>query len=155
MKYLLFLFCLISSSSFAQDSGGFRASAFVGAGGSQIEGDAIKGFTRFSVRTGLQVEISLNEKWFTNLGLMYSHRGSRGVVDEFFDNRYPLNYIEVPIGIGYNIQKGFIFSGIIPGYLITEKIAGIVEWNYSLLDLRERGPSQFNHLITGGVHFYF
>ncbi len=91
---------LLSSMSQAQGQT-FRSAIVAGLNASQINGDLIAGFNKLGIQAGLRVSTDLKEKIEASVELLYSQRGSRasGKFASPFSIR--INYVEMPLIIGF------------------------------------------------------
>ncbi len=90
----------------------FIAGAFFGSSVSQIDGDNYSGFNKWGIQGGLQGGYKFSDKWEINAELLFMQKGSRF---ETFSTTFAslpktrivhLNYMEVPIVMRYQGQKG-------------------------------------------------
>ncbi|MGB0839673.1 MAG: porin family protein [Chitinophagales bacterium] len=101
--------------SVAQESQVFNAGFTFGGNFTQIDGDAIGGYTKIGLNAGLVSEINLNDSWRLGFELLYSQKGS----STFFSTgnttstnfTIALDYIDIPILIKYyDWRGGFTFG---------------------------------------------
>jgi hypothetical protein len=112
---LLFLFPLIS---FGQR---FEGGLMAGFNGSQIKGDRNYGFHKFGLAGGAWVQTDINEKVFLSMEIKYNQKGNKinpTIKNDFWLYIYRLNYIDVPVLIGYRYFDYLSFiGGLSFGYL--------------------------------------
>ena len=114
----------------------FKAGLIAGISGSQIEGDGYGGYNKLGFIGGGFVNTNLSEKMLTQFEIYFINKGSfdaahpdKGDYDAFSLN---INYIEVPIVLGYKHKKFKLELGLYLSKFL----------NYSLKD--EFGPRQIN-----------
>ena len=123
MKHLLTIlfFVLLTTTSFAQD---FYGGVLAGFNGSQVEGDMASGYNKLGFVGGAWVQRDLSPKLFWGMGLMYNQKGSRvrpTNKNGHWKYVYRLNYIDLPMMLGYtNIYDFSFFGGLSFGYLFSK-----------------------------------
>lgn len=110
-KLFTLVFCLVTFTNFYAQV--FKVGALAGLSGSQVEGDGYGGYKKLGFIIGGFTNVSLSEKFSTQLDMYYINKGSQknpntsqGDVDEFHLN---INYIEMPLSIRYH-YKSFLFE---------------------------------------------
>ncbi len=118
MKQLLIVFLLCFSTSIVYGQT-FRGGLVLGANFTQIDGDAIAGYTKLGANAGFISEIPLTDNWIIGFEILYSQKGSAtrsafispsGVVG----NRFKINwdYAEIPVLIKYRDTQGGLTFGL-------------------------------------------
>ncbi|MGZ4036014.1 MAG: porin family protein [Bacteroidia bacterium] len=120
---ICFLLFLISIKLNAQDR--FKAGLKVGISTSQVSGDVYTGFHKAGFCGGATVSARINEKWHTQLELLFTQKGNKHFgnpkIGDYSFYLMQLNYIEAPLLVQYK-QKKFTFeAGPGFGYLISGK----------------------------------
>lgn len=161
VKYKQFLFLLISilhcSSTYGQ--AGFTGTVVGGLNTSQIDGDALAGYSKLGWTAGLKIGYSIMQKSDLSLELLLNQKGSNsgfgfGSSNEKYTN---LNYVDFPIVINYkdwykkdeDYYKTSLHAGLSTGYLISvnstnSEYEDIVD-NYNRLE--------FSYLIGASIYF--
>ena len=128
MKKLLLSFTLLLAVSalFAQR---FDAGLIAGFNGSQVEGDAFKGYNKAGILAGIFVQTDIAPAIVAGMEIKYSQKGSRRKYDpkqpEIEKYVMRLGYIDVPVFMGFRTnQRSMIIGGISPGVLIHSKEIG-------------------------------
>jgi len=126
-KLLLFLILLVAAGAlFAQR---FDAGLIAGFNGSQVEGDAFKGYNKAGILAGIFVQTDIAPAVVAGMEIKYSQKGSR----KKYDPKHPeiekyvmrLGYIDIPLFMGFRTnQRSMIIGGISPGVLIHSKEIG-------------------------------
>lgn len=109
---LFFLLCTIHISHAQTFRGGLTA----GINFTQIDGDAIGGYTKIGMSIGAISEIVLSKNWNVGLELLYSQQGSASssVLTSYGGTPFKIkfDYAAIPILIKYHDPKGgLIFGG--------------------------------------------
>ncbi len=107
----------------AQDR--FKAALKAGISTSQVAGDTYSGFNKAGINAGASVATKLNEKWNLQFEIMYAQKGSKHIGDQSKgDYAYyimRLDYIEIPLLLGYKHKKFTLEFGPGYSYLISGK----------------------------------
>ncbi len=150
-RLLFFAFLLFTTSLSAQRT--FRAGLHAGLNGAQVHGDSYSGFNQLGLVAGGFVCTDPTQKWYGQLELQYSRKGSRKIANpdkgdyDFFELRF--NYLEAVVLARYNYRKLYFEIGETFGMLATVR-----EWD----DFGEIQPQDFRRwetaLVIGlGVNF--
>ena len=113
-KFLLIIvFCLLGFVSYAQM---LKAYAVVGLNASQIDGDEVFGYEKFSPQAGLGIIMPFNmrkpnEGWQASAELLYSQKGAKEALDPFRYNT-SLHYVDIPIMVHFVDVKGGLTFGL-------------------------------------------
>lgn len=104
----------------------FDAGIIAGFNGTQVEGDALKGYHQAGVLAGIFVQTDVAPAIVAGFEIKYSQKGAR----RKYDTKDPgidkysmrLGYIDIPIFMGFRTnQNSMIIGGIAPGVLIHSK----------------------------------
>lgn len=113
------LFILLLNPLVAQRT--FRAGLIAGVNGSQIQGDANSGFHEAGLVGGAFVCTDPTQRWYGQMELQYSHKGSRKFADpeigDYNTFEIRLNYMEAPFLVRYNAGRVFAEMGETIGVL--------------------------------------
>jgi hypothetical protein len=125
MKKQLILLFLLTITSVIVGQNRFVAGVKAGLSASQVSGDNLAGFNKAGIIGGLTLTTKFNDKWSTQLEMVYIQKGSKAInkpskgIYEYY--LLQLDYIEVPVLLQYH-QKIFTFeAGPGFGYLVREK----------------------------------
>lgn len=108
----------------------FYAGLQAGGNFSTVDGDSYSGYKKAGIVGGATVYVRLLPKLLTNIELLYSQKGSRGVatrnsiyIGEFFEQYWlDLDYIEVPIMLHYSFTpRWHLGAGASYGRLIRSR----------------------------------
>lgn len=122
---VLFLALYVVGDIQAQEATDRQFNPYLSAGltSSQISGDQLRGFDQLGVNLGLGIELELNSQWRPRMEIQFDQRGSRKNArpDEGDLESYllRLNYVQVPLSIGYLNGKTGFELGIAPAYLLS------------------------------------
>ncbi|MFV0589918.1 MAG: porin family protein [Draconibacterium sp.] len=125
----LFILCflLTANLAFAQR---FDAGLIVGFNGTQVEGDAFKGYNKVGLLAGVFVQTDVAPAITAGMEIKYSQKGSRRNFNPKTDeDQYimRLGYVEIPVFLAFRTNdKSMIIGGISPGVLIhSREIIGL------------------------------
>ncbi|MES2837490.1 MAG: porin family protein [Bacteroidota bacterium] len=108
VPFFIFLFLNISAQTF---SGGVVS----GIVASQISGDGLGGFNKFSGQLGGFITKKISDTLQVDFQMYYLQKGSRkaanGITGSLFSYKLRLNYIEMPVLFRYNYKNKFNFEG--------------------------------------------
>lgn len=131
-------FIFISLASFSQE---FYGGLLAGFNGSQVEGDFASGYNKMGVIGGAWVQRDLSPKLYWGMELKVNQKGSRikpTRKNNYTKFLYRLNYIDLPVLIGYKLKPYLsVFGGASYGYLFTKPR---VYDNYGL------SPTQYDYI---------
>lgn len=120
IKQTIILFVIFNALSLNAQK--FVAGIDFGIVTSQVDGDRLKGYDKPGIQAGIYVENTFKTFWTFSMGLNYIQKGSRKLSnpdipgDRYYSLR--LNYVELPIMIGFTIKKQYLVeAGIALGYL--------------------------------------
>ena len=122
--FLMTVIAFFGFTVFAQDSPsaiGFGLKA--GANFASITGDEtdnLSSLTGFHV--GAYVDISVSEKFSVQPELLYSTQGAKYEDSDFYDGKFKLNYLNIPIMAKFRVAEGFTLeAGPQVGFLLSAK----------------------------------
>jgi hypothetical protein len=102
----------------------FHGGVLAGFNGSQVEGDLARGYHKMGFIGGAWIQTPITENFFWGMELKYSQKGSQINPTNKNNYRYyiySLNYIDMPVIIGYNYKDVFsFFGGLSFNYLINK-----------------------------------
>lgn len=114
--FLIFLFSVSHTS--AQE---FYGGVLAGFNGSQVEGDLASGYNKMGLEAGVWTQRDFSDKMYWGAELKVNQKGSRIVPTRKNGYRkyvYRLNYIDLPVWIGYQVLPDIsVFTGLSYGYL--------------------------------------
>ncbi|MEP7265195.1 MAG: outer membrane beta-barrel protein [Bacteroidota bacterium] len=119
--FTFFLIYIVEGISYGQNFNAYLSGGIVT---SQVSGDALGGFDKAGVETGIGVSTPVAKKMAMAFELTYIQKGSRkpSKLDQGDISQYllRLNYLEVPITINYQLNDKFdVYLGASAGYLIS------------------------------------
>lgn len=119
-RYILILFFgFLSFNLYAQR---FYGGVLGGFNGSQVDGDHTGGFHKLGASVGVWTATDINENFYWSMELKYNEKGSRIQPTKKNDYRkyiYRLNYIDLPVTLGYKYDDNLkFFAGASAGYLV-------------------------------------
>ena len=104
----------------------FDAGLIAGFNGTQVEGDAFKGFNKAGVLAGAFVQTDIAPAIIAGMEIKYSQKGSKKRINP--KNPEPekyvmrLGYIDIPVFMGFRANdRSIIIGGIAPGLLVHSK----------------------------------
>lgn len=101
----------------------FKGGIMAGFNGSQLDGDFAKGYHKMGLIGGTWIQRELSDDFFWGMELKYIQKGSRINPTNRNGNWkfiYRLNYIELPVLIGYNYQPFYFFTGLSYATLLSK-----------------------------------
>lgn len=117
----VFLFLFISFHVSAQE---FYGGVLAGFNGSQVEGDLTSGFNKMGLMAGVWTQRDFSEKFYWGMELKINQKGSRIMPTTRNGNWkyvYRLNYIDLPVLVGYHYKPYLsFFTGLSYGYLFNK-----------------------------------
>ncbi|NVO08471.1 MAG: PorT family protein [Bacteroidales bacterium] len=122
MRIAIIFILLIIGISIRPKAQQFDAGFVCGLATSQVDGDGNSGFDKAGPIAGIWVGHGLNRVFYARMELRYIQKGSfaKTVQDGVTIGHYRmrLNYLEIPVIIGYRFGNGFnALAGISTGYL--------------------------------------
>lgn len=107
-----------------------NASIIAGAAATQIHGDGMAGYNKLGLEFGISVESPLSDKILFQPEILYFQKGSSSNADTPFFLKYKLNYLELPLMFGYNINEFFqLQAGPSIGYLLNGEVSSALSAN--------------------------
>lgn len=95
---------------------------------SQLDGDLLSGYNKLGLNAGFWVSFPFDDKWSGGLEFLFSQKGAQRSINEeniastrTFD-RYRINYIDVPLYMGYTYKKFTFQAGLVGEVLISAKV---------------------------------
>ncbi len=128
MKSYIFLFFFLMLASWGRTQT-FEAGLVLGVNASQVNGDFLAGYDKLGLHTGLKVRVSTWEHIEWSVELLLSQRGSRPDIFTEDSRKIHLNYVEIPILIGFkDWQKDDFYKirfegGFSYGRLVSHKVS--------------------------------
>lgn len=115
---LFFLFFALSSLLLhSQDDKTFKPYIVLGVNTSQIEGDGMKGYSKFGGNGGFGVYFKIKPNWSISTEILYNMKGASGTPRDDNGNFTPvsyakiiMDYAEVPIFLSYHDKKVAMFG---------------------------------------------
>jgi hypothetical protein len=165
MKRILILFMLLGAANFifAQR---FDAGLIVGFNGTQVEGDAFKGYNKLGALAGIFVQTDIAPAIIAGMEIKYSQKGSRRSFNpKTNEDQYimRLGYIDIPVYMAFRTNdRSMIIGGIAPGILIhSREIIGLDDVDdpnkkpFNNLDLQPFIGFQFDFLERASIDLRF
>lgn len=120
----LLIIALLLLSSFAEAQQAFKGSVAFGMTTSQMSGDGLGGWHKFGLTGGGYITAPLSNSKSIRFGIQYAAKGSRTKLDTLTYNSfaYRLNYIEVPVQVGFQNGPFTFYGGLYYGQLINQEI---------------------------------
>jgi len=122
----LFLFLAILILSIPAFSQKFSGGLLAGFNGSQVRGDFSYGFHKLGILGGAWVQSDFNDKFYWSGEIKFSQKGSRinpNSKNGYLLYIYRLNYIDLPVLLGYKYNDFLsFFGGLSFGYLISSSV---------------------------------
>lgn len=111
----LILIIVLCLSSFVCSAQMLKAYTIVGLNASQIDGDEVYGYEKFSPQAGLGIIMPFNmrkpnEGWQLSAELLYSQKGAKEKLDPFRYNT-SLHYVDIPLLVHFvDVKGGWTFG---------------------------------------------
>ena len=151
LKHSFFIAFFLLFTSFAH-SQKFEAAIISGITANQIDGDQQYGYDKLGVLGGVQILLPINEKLFIQLNSYFINKGAvkRNENTGIILFRSQLNYIEIPVLIGYTFYpKISIHAGIGTAYFIGAKL----EENSLSIDINSYDFKKFDFQPIVGISY--
>ena len=101
----------------------FGAQLILGFNASQIDGDGMEGFHKFSLNGGVRGLVNWSPKLSTSIDLLFSQKGAQRVaLDNPILSRVDLDYVEVPIMMQYRDWRFQFGAGVSYARLVNFKV---------------------------------
>lgn len=127
--FLIVIFCFVVKNTNAQN--GFSLSLVTGVNAAQIAGDALSGYNKIGLQSGLKLGYIIGNKWDMNLDFIFTQKGSQPRWSDFNINERSttLSYAEIPVYVTFNdwwiedseYYKVGLNAGLAYGRLISAK----------------------------------
>lgn len=130
--FICLFFFLITTNTFAQEKG-FRGGILLGAVASQVDGDALSGFYKGGLQSGIFLTNRFGKKTGFQIEIKFIQKGSRTITfpsdsaasANLYTGRYyklRLNYVEVPLLLNFYLKKKFMIeTGLGFAYLFNAR----------------------------------
>jgi hypothetical protein len=145
---LLFLFIVCLGIANAQE---FYGGLLAGFNASQIEGDRSSGYNKPGLVGGAWVQRDFSQRLFGSMEIYYTQKGSRLLPtrkNDYYKFVYRLNYIELPVSVGFKLNNDFRFyTGLSYAYLFNN--SGFDDYGRILVD--DYGTSNWEMGILAGM----
>lgn len=101
----------------------FKGGIVAGMNFSQVDGDGTGGYRKLGINSGFVGQIDLTDRWYLNVEILFSQKGSKGNPNNFEDFKLVLDYADVPILIKYHDKKGGMNfgAGVAIGRIVRSK----------------------------------
>jgi hypothetical protein len=123
MKLIFLTFFLLCSTGFVF-SQEFYGGALAGFNGSQVEGDLASGYHKMGFIGGVWIQRDITPHFYWGMELKFNQKGSRiqpTTKNGNWKYVYRLNYIDLPVLVGYSYQSYLsFFGGFSFGYLFNK-----------------------------------
>lgn len=107
-----------------------KASIIVGGTATQIHGDGMAGYNKLGMEFGFSVQSPLTDKLLFQPEILYFQKGSSSSADSPFYLKFKLNYLELPLMLGYNVNDFFqLQAGPSIGYLLNGEVMSALPIN--------------------------
>ena len=128
MKRIVIAFGFLLAANFVVAQR-FDAGIIAGFNGTQVEGDAFKGYNKAGILAGIFVQTDIAPTIVAGMEIKYSQKGSRRKYDpkkpEIEKYIMRLGYIDIPLFMAFRTnERSMIIGGIAPGILIHSKEIG-------------------------------
>jgi len=94
----------------------------------QVDGDAIAGYNKVGLHTGIGaiIDINENETWEAGFEILYNKMGSKSNTDEAivqgFDLKLLYDYVSIPLLVNYkDVGNGYLGAGLIISQMVNNK----------------------------------
>jgi hypothetical protein len=117
---LLILLCFASIALSAQE---FYGGVLGGFNGSQIDGDFTSGYHKMGLVGGVWIQRDLSRNIYWGMEIKFNQKGARVMPTNKNENRkyvYRLNYIDLPVLVGFRYENFSFFGGLSYAYLINK-----------------------------------
>lgn len=163
-RNLFILFFLLAANIASAQR--FDAGLIAGFNGTQVEGDAFKGYNKVGLLAGIFVQTDIAPAVTAGMEIKYSQKGSRRNFNpKTNEDQYimRLGYVEIPVFVAFRTNdKSMIIGGISPGVLIhSREIIGVDDVDdpnkapFKTFDLQPFAGFQFDFLERMSVDLRF
>lgn len=116
--FLSIIFLIMGLNLKAQE---FYGGVLAGFNGSQVEGDLASGYNKLGLEAGVWAQRDFSDKFYWGAELKLNQKGSRIMPTKRNGYRkyvYRLNYVDLPVWIGYQVLPDIsVFGGLSYGYV--------------------------------------
>ncbi len=101
----------------------FYGGVLGGFNGSQIDGDFASGYNKMGMVAGTWIQRDLSRNLYWGMEIKFNQKGARVMPTNKNNNHkyvYRLNYIDLPVLLGFRYEYFSVFGGLSYGYLVSK-----------------------------------